>query len=394
VKKKLGMWPALLISVEEYGPRMLSTDSIIAAIKHYDRVCKIALCGFFNIWGLKEIVSMMQVVFPVLTDLTLVSNIIFETILWSFQTHFWVDLLHVCNISTWVASHFRDLPTLLLSASNLVYLKLRCIPHSWHIPPDVMVTHLSALTRLKLFTLESEYPQSLPDRESRHSHPLTRILLSSLTRFTFKVVGEYAEYLVTRIEAPSLAQLQITVFNEPMPDIPYLLQFISRVPKFQAPDEAHVDFSDYDVKVKLRSATLTFADEGLVLGILRGESVGQLSSLTRLCRSFLPALAMVERLYIRRNYHGPGVTQHNHWLELLDLFTGTKNLYLSRKLPPRIAPILQELVGERMTKVLPALQKLFLFKHELRGPADEAVGDFLAARQLSGHPIAIRFWSG
>src|SRR5216684_921652 len=34
VKKKLGIWPALLISVEVYSPLILSTDNIIAAIKH------------------------------------------------------------------------------------------------------------------------------------------------------------------------------------------------------------------------------------------------------------------------------------------------------------------------------------------------------------------------
>ncbi len=211
---------------------------------------------------------------------------------------------------------------------------------------------------------------------------------------TFEGVSEYAEYLVTRIEAPSLAQLHITIFNESIPNIPHLLQFISRVPKFQAPDEAHIYFSDDDVMVTLRSTTrtLAFAHEGLMLRILRGELAGQLSSLTRLCRSFLPALATVERLFIRRDQDGPGVTQHNHWLELLELFTGAKNLYLCGKLTPRIAPILQELVGERTTIVLPVLQNLFLYKHELRGPIDEAIGDFIAARQLSGHPIAIRFW--
>jgi len=34
-----------------------------------------------------------------------------------------------------------ELPTLLLSASDLIYFEFQRIPHSWHIPPDVMVTH-------------------------------------------------------------------------------------------------------------------------------------------------------------------------------------------------------------------------------------------------------------
>jgi hypothetical protein len=123
VKKKLGIWPALLISVVEYG-RISSTDNIIAAIKHNDRVCRINVCSFFDtIWLLEEIVSVMQVPFPALTYLTLASTNSFETtpvVSDSFLGGSAPRLqhLHLGGIS------FPDYPHCF--ASNLVDFELRC----------------------------------------------------------------------------------------------------------------------------------------------------------------------------------------------------------------------------------------------------------------------------
>jgi len=69
-----------------------------------------------------------------------------------------------------------------------------------------------------------------------------------------------------------------------------------------------------------------------------------------------------------------------------------KALYLSRDITTRIIPAFEELVGERGAAVLPALQSLFLEELHLSGPVQEALDNFVAARQLSGHPIAISQW--
>jgi len=52
-------------------------------------------------------------------------------------------------------------------------------------------------------------------------------------------------------------------------------------------------------------------------------------------------------------------------------------------------------IGERVTEVLPALQTLFLQRYYYN--LDEKLvqkefGPFIAARQLSGHPITISLW--
>jgi hypothetical protein len=71
-------------------------------------------------------------------------------------------------------------------------------------------------------------------------------------------------------------------------------------------------------------------------------------------------------------------------------FTAVKNLYLSKEYARLIAPVLQELAGERAMEVLPSLEKVFI--DGFRQPVREAIEQFTAVRQLSGHPIAIFPW--
>ena len=101
----------------------------------------------------------------------------------------------------------------------------------------------------------------------------------------------------------------------------------------------------------------------------------------------------MERLYIRERSYSKLMWQDDiedsQWLELLHPFTAVKELYLSEEFTPRIAPYFQELVGGRTTEVLPALQSLLLSEHP-SGPFKEAIGKFIAARQLSNHPVVIK----
>ena len=92
-----------------------------------------------------------------------------------------------------------------------------------------------------------------------------------------------------------------------------------------------------------------------------------------------------------------------HWkdeienVQVLDIFrpfTGVKNLYASERFTQCIAPALQELVVERgwVTDVLPRMQSLILEGLRQSGPIREAIGQFVGARQLSDHPVAISRW--
>ena len=258
-----------------------------------------------------------------------------------------------------------------------------------------MVTSLSALTRLELICIGFESPRSCPPREGRHRLP-TRSVLPALTDLMFIGLSEYLEDLVARIDAPLLNRLYISFFHQVIFDTPQLAQFLSRTPKLKACDEARLIFSDLHATI-----TLPGRDNlGLQLGISCRRSDWQLSSLAQVCTSSLPqALTpMLEHLHILEDISWRPLWQddlaNDHWLELFHQFTTVRNLYLSPEFVPRIAPTLQELVGERVTEVLPNLQRIFLEDLDLQesGFVPEAMWQFIAARQLSGHPIAISPW--
>lgn len=103
---------------------------------------------------------------------------------------------------------------------------------------------------------------------------------------------------------------------------------------------------------------------------------------------------MVEHLYILEDKLPRSQSWKNtQWLELLHLFTAVKNLYLSWEIVPSIVPILQELVEERLTEVLPNMQSIFLEDLEESRLVPETIRHFVTARQLSHCPIAISYWT-
>jgi hypothetical protein len=69
-----------------------------------------------------------------------------------------------------------------------------------------------------------------------------------------------------------------------------------------------------------------------------------------------------------------------------------KNLYLCKQFAPRVAPALQEIAKEGTTEVLPILQNIFLEAFQQSVPVHEGIGQFAAARQVSGYFIAISDW--
>jgi hypothetical protein len=209
----------------------------------------------------------------------------------------------------------------------------------------------------------------------------------------FKGVVEYLEDLVAHIDVPQLSTLDITFFNQIVFNTPELVQFICRTPKLKVLENARIVF-DHDARVTLSSQTSDhreFTVEISCEGLDR-----QLSSLAQIFTSSLPPLSTMEDLYIYEDQDSEMVWQDNieimAWPELLHPFTGVKDLYLSKQLIPRVAPALQVLVGDRSTDVLPALQNIFLEGLQSLGSVQEGIGQFVAARQVIGHPITVAWW--
>ena len=380
VRETIDAWPLLPILVSSYGHKTWGADNIIAALEHNDRIRRLELVNIPSS-EMEKVLAAMQQPFPALQYLELYSESETSVVPASFLGGSAPQLQEL-----WLSSiSVPGLPKLLLSATHLADLILFDIPHSGYFSPESTVTGLSALTRLETLYIGFKSPRSRPDRR-RRPPPLTRTLLPALTRFMFKGVSEYLNDLVAWIDAPLLDKLDITFFHQLIFDTPQLTQFISRTPKFKACDNAHVEFSDWRVRVS------TIYEE-LRLEITCRQSDWQLSSLAQVCGSiFIPS---IEHLYIWEHIRSPPPWQDDietgQWLELLHRLSAVKNLHISREFMPRIAPTLEELVGGRATEVLPALQTLFLDGIP-PSSVQEAIVKFVAAREFAGHPIVVSPW--
>ena len=397
-RDKLDAWPALPLIV---GGTMLSsgTDNIIAALEQTNRVCKVDLQVPAD-RRLERVLAAMQVSFPELTYLRLEPCPIREACEVPVIPDSFLGGSAPClRYFTLRGIPFPGLPKLLSSATHLVDLTLSNIPHSGYISPKAMIALLSVLSSLRSLTLEFQSPQSRPDWESPSLPPPRRSILPALMRLEFKGVTEYLEELVIGIDTPRLYFLAIIFFNQIDFDTPRLAQFINCRPTLRALDKAHVQFGDDFAHVELSASSPT---PNLRIAILCREPDWQVSSIEQVCNSSSDPLSMVEGLYIEHAYWGTGwkndaienngAIENTLWLQLLLPFTAVKNLYLSKEFAPGVVAALQELVGGRITEVLPGLQNIFVEGLEPSGPLQENIGRFVAARRLSGHPIAFSDW--
>ena len=394
VKESLDIWPPLPIVIRhDYYPT-LGVDSVIAALKHNDRVREIKLGPIPSLqW--EEVLATMQKPFPVLTHLELGIEDEIQPV---------DSLFGGCAPRLQTLSldriPFPGLPKLLLSTVHLVHLDLWRIPHSGYISPEVMANSLSVLTRLESLFITFESPRSHTGCKRQRPSPAslptrTLVTLPALTELYFKGASEYLEDLVAQIDTPRLDNLSITFFHQLIFDTPQLTKFINRAPKFKAHDEARVFFDDRHVRITFPQTL----DESLELAISCRQPDWQISSLAQVCSLSFPQalIPAVKHLYICDGRYSKrlwqGDIENSQWLELLHPFTGVKSLYLSREFEPRIAPALKELVGERVTEVLPALEKLYL-EDELHtsGPLQEAIWHFYYARLFSDHRIVLLRW--
>jgi hypothetical protein len=305
--------------------------------------------------------------------------------------------LYLCGIP------FQGLPKLLLSATHLVHLWLTNIsPYYGYMSPEAMATSLSMLTSLEelIFQFQFQPRQSFPDVESRCPPLPTRSVLPVFTRFSFEGVNEYLEDLVSQIDAPQLYRLSTKLFHGVDFKCPELNRFISRMPTLEAYDEACLIFLKNEALVRLRQHPDRRSDHGMVE--VKLFEVGQwpewqLSSLAQICTFPLRLLLTMENLYIYENPLSPHYwsddIQNTEWLDLLLPFTAVKNLHLSEKISPHIAPALKELTQGRRTEVLPALQNVLLEGFRPSKPVQKGIARFISARQLTNHPVAISAWN-
>jgi len=384
--KTLDIWPELPIVVQVDNWRIgqpPSVTDVISVLKRRDRVCQVFIDGVPNSL-LEELVTMS---FPALIELELASfqgdtPILPDSFLGG-------SVPRLRSLDLW-GIPFPGIGKLLLSTRDLVTLSLGSIPHSGYISPEAMVAILSALIRLKSLHLSFETLEFWAHGASQGPPALTRVILPALTDFDFSGTNKYLEDFVSRIDAP-LDCIGVTFFGELVSNMPLLRDFIGRTKIVEVPYRADISFSSFDARISpfQRKGGVDFK----VLNIQWYTTDSQLSSLARSCSGLLPPLPTLEHLGIYNSEfwssQWPNEVEDTQWTELLRPFITVKDLALDEAFALSVASALQELVGERVIDILPALQNIFLEGFQSSDSVPGGVAKFIAARELSGCPVIV-----
>jgi len=398
--KTLDIWPEVPIVIHVDNWRighwhLPSVTDVMSVLKRHDRVCKVFIDGVPS--SLLE--ELATAGLPALIELELVAFEMDPQILPDSFLGGSVPRLQSLDLR---GIPFPGIGKLLLSTRDLVTLSLGSIPSAGYILPEAMVTILSALTKLKSLHLSFETLEFWAHGASRRPPALPRVVLPALTNFDFSGNSEYLEDIVSRIDAP-LDCIDMTFFGELASDItffgglasdmPLLCDFIGRTKILEAPHRADISLSSFNARISLfqRKGDVDFK----VLNILWYTPDSQLSSLAQACSWLLPPLPSLGHLGIYRyksefwSSHWLNEVENTQWMELLRPFITVKDLALDEPFVLSVASALQELVGEQVTEMLPALQNISLEGLQSSDPVPDGIAKFIAARGLSGCPVIV-----
>ena len=337
VRKDLCIWPAFPIVLDLYIAIHLTPDdedNAIAALENSDRVHSVML--YLTGPQLANMAMVMSKPFPLLTSLKIHSIVGNDPVL---PGEFLggpaprLQELYLHSIP------FLALPTLLLSANNLITLVLSMIPRTGYIPPEAMVVCLSALPRLKTFLIDFQSKTLHPDPDGSCPPHATRNVLPALSSFTFRGVSEYLEDLVAQIDAPELERISVVYWNQPHNVRPtHLSDFINRSvgPELTPSRRAHVIFHLGRVAFTLyRRANYSGCDQRRVeVSVSMEKANGHTPDLTQVLGDFFAILRTVIHLelelHLDDNYQLSIILWHNlDWPYLFRQFPAMQILDVS-----------------------------------------------------------------
>ena len=394
VSKMLDIWPELPIAVRVRGKSESNNDNIFAAFEKHDQICNIHIDNAF--YGeLKALAGAMEVTFPALTHLYIRSprSIYAREETASFSESFLggsapnLRSLRLVNIA------FPALPKLLLSSPCLVSLSLSDIPYSGYIPSDEMADCLSSLTRLEYLQIDFHFYRLRSGQASQRQPPLTRTVFPVLSKILLKGVTECLDQILAHMETPLLRYVHIEFLDPPIFDIPRIAQCIGRTETFEAFDQFYMYFHNFHFNVVLSSREKATSGKMITLSLAWKDSGWKLLelSLDSCDRFFEPFdFCGVEGSFLPSWENKTG---NAPWFRLVRFFTTMKYMYLSQGVAAHVAPALQELTGAERREVSPVLRAIFVERLDSLGPVQEALGLFVAARQLlSSHPMVVQCW--
>jgi hypothetical protein len=387
VRKNLGIWPPFPITVDYCFPYWGMThndeDNLIAALEHPDRVRYFGL----DITGsqLGKMVTLMQVPFPILTHLKILSGRGYVSV---FPTEFLGGSAPCLQNIRLNGIPFPTLPRLLLSAGDLVTLELLEIPLNGYIPSEAMVASLAVLPRLAYLIIGFESATHRPNLT--HPPPITRPFLPALTSFEFRGASKYLEDLVAPIDAPQLNRIRVRFLDDSLDfRIPQLSMLFDRSagPPYTL---AAVRFSFYTVTFDMYRHTnyLGWEQEPASTHFLCEfeGSDWQLPLIAQVLSNVSPMLSTVVHLkldviLIRGQLEGAGDVE---WLHFLNQLSTVQALHVSRQFAEHLAFALKNITGEMVAKALSSLEFICL-----EDRPTSSVEKFIAARRVSGRPVTV-----
>lgn len=390
VKKYLGIWPAfpIVIDYHRMKPRFRPSYGydIVTALEHPGRVSFFKLHSM-DIYGRQAecVVSAMQKPFPVLTHLDIELGDAVSVLPTDFLGGSAPRLQEI--ILSGIA--YPSLPTLLLSATDLIKLDLFDIPWNGYISPEAMVASLAALPKLEVLVIGFLVATSRPTQ--LHPPPLTRTVLPALTSFRFKGASEYLEDLVTRIDCPQLNHTLITYLNQVVDfQVVQFSNFVNRTVGPEITQFKHARFT-------FAFGTIAFTmyphanhspwDRRPATNIISCQGIDcQVSHISQVLDHMSAKLSNVVHLKLKVDPEGLRLegTDDVEWMLLLHQFSSLKTLHVSRELAGHIALALEDIPAEMVDEVLPSLDLIRVVSQ----PAS-SIEKFIAARQLSGNPVTV-----
>ena len=391
----LGIWPELPIVIRTDWTYENDKVEVLAALEHNDRICEIRADRISD-RGFELLAQATQAPLPALTDLHLQAfwtRHVPDSFLRGSAPH--LRSLHVEGFE------FPALPKLLLSATGLVDLSLRDFPfnNTW-----MMVDCLPSWTRLERLLIHYPYSRPLHGQASGPPPPLTRIVLPVLTEIDFYGGSKSLDHFFSHLDAPVLKHVDLRFSDMAVFDFSQISQFIGRKESFELFDQAHMWQHPEVINIALSSKKGTTGGMWLKLKMKCKHRVWQLQTLT--LNPHPPVDPLVTDDGFDIPFHAPKDIAHwwtqtgnAQWLEYLRFFSAVENLYLSEAVAWSVTPVLGEISagGSAVTArgVLPALQTAFIENYDRAAykRVREAMGKFIAERELSGHPVVVCTWN-
>lgn len=215
-------------------------------------------------------------------------------------------------------------------------------------------------------------------------------MLPSLASFEFWGVSEYLEELTSRIDSPRLNQIHIKYSQPPLAfQIGQLLQFVDRSedPALALIKYADVAASDTRLKLQMYLCPVMHLARGPITVWMPFPVFERpISYVVQVFSQPSALLSQVVHLKLAPSQCQANEDHHNNeWLLFLSRFSAIRTLHVYGRFAERLALALENATsGEMATEVLPDLDLIDFGRRP-----KSCIEKFLAARQLSGHPVTL-----